>query len=88
MSERQPFQIQTQEHLGVFMDRYEKVGYTCLGVIALLYLLAIFVGMIASFPYGLLGLLGIVGIGALLIKVMKERLNNKEDDYYSKNIDR
>jgi ABC-type uncharacterized transport system permease subunit len=88
MSERQPFQIRTHEHLGVFMDRYEKVGYTCLGVIALLYLLAIFVGMIASFPYGLLGLFGIVGIGALLIKVMKERLNNKEDDYYSKNIDR
>lgn len=70
------------------MDRYEKVGYSCLGIIAILYIVGLLIGVIASFPYGLLGLIVIVGIGALAVKVVKERLSNKEDDYYSKNVDR
>ena len=52
------------------------------------YLLAIFAGVIAAFPYGLLVLLGLLGVGVLLIKVIKERLANKEDDYYSKNVEK
>ncbi len=69
------------------MDKYEKVGFTCLGVLAILYTLAIVVGTIVVFPFGLLGLVALIGIGALVIKVLKERINNKEDDYYSKNVD-
>jgi len=70
------------------MDTYEKIGYTCLGAIAVLYLLAMLAGMIAAFPWGLLGLVVLLGIGALFVKVFKERLQNKEDNYYSKNVDR
>ena len=43
--------------------------------------------MIATFPFGLIGLLLIAGVGILLIKVLKERMKNKEDDYYSREID-
>jgi hypothetical protein len=70
------------------MDTFEKIGYACLAVVAACYLLAIFVGVIAAFPYGLLVLLGLLGVGVLLIKVIKERLANKEDDYYSKNVEK
>ena len=35
----------------------------------------------------LLNLLLIAGVGILLIKVLKERMKNKEDDYYSREID-
>jgi len=70
------------------MDKYEKVGYACLGLVALCYLLAMFVGVIAAFPFGLLILVGIVGVGALLIKVFKERLASTEDDYYDKNVEK
>lgn len=70
------------------MDKYEKVGYSCLGLVALCYLLAMFVGVIAAFPFGLLILVGIVGVGALLIKVFKERLASTEDDYYDKNVEK
>jgi hypothetical protein len=69
------------------MDGFEKVGYTCLGLLALLYLAALLVGMFKALPFGLIGLVGLVGIGALLIKVIGERLRNKEDDYYSDNVD-
>ena len=70
------------------MDNYEKWGYSLLSIIAVVYLIAMFVGMIAAFPFGLLGLLLMAGIGVLLVKVVKERMQNKEDDYYSKEIDK
>jgi hypothetical protein len=69
------------------MDGFEKVGYACLGLLALFYLGALIAGSIAAFPLGLLGLVALVGIGALLVKVIGERLRNREDDHYSKNID-
>ena len=70
------------------MDNYEKWGYTLLAVIAALYIVALFIGIISTFPFGLIGLLLIAGIGILLLKVLKERMKNKEDDYYSREIDR
>jgi hypothetical protein len=70
------------------MDKFEKIGYTCLAIVAACYLLAILVDVIAAFPLGLLGLVALVGIGALLIKVLKERLGSAEDDYYDKNVEK
>ena len=70
------------------VDSYEKIGYTLLGIVAALYILAMIVGMVAVFPYGLVGLIAITAIGVLFIKVLKERLQNKEDDYYSKKVNK
>jgi hypothetical protein len=65
----------------------ERAGYAILLTLAILWILAIIGGMIAAFPVGIIGLVGLVGIGLLFIKVLKDRLSNKEDDYYSKNVD-
>ncbi len=70
------------------MDNYEKWGYSLLSILAVIYLIAMFVGLIAAYPFGLLGLLLTGGVGVLLVKVIKERMQNKEDDYYSKEIDK
>jgi hypothetical protein len=70
------------------MDIYEKWGYSLLAIIAISYLIAMFIGMIAAFPYGLLGLVFLTGLGILMIKVLKERFHNKEDDYYNREIDK
>ena len=70
------------------MDSFEKVGYVCLGMVAACYLVAMFIGMVAAFPFGLIGLIAIVGVGALLIKVIKERRENTEDDPYSRTVDK
>ncbi|MBN2282243.1 MAG: hypothetical protein JXQ65_16800 [Candidatus Marinimicrobia bacterium] len=66
----------------------EKAGYILLGIIALVWILAVIIGSIAVFPVGLVGLIMIVGIGLLMIKVIQDRINNKEDDYYQKNIEK
>ncbi len=65
----------------------EKAGYAILLSLAVLWILGIIGGMIAAFPVGIIGLVALVGIGLLFIKVVKDRLSNKEDDYYSKNVD-
>ena len=67
---------------------WEKWGYLLLAIVAVAYVLAMLAGMIVVFPFGILGLLLMGGFGILLIKVVKERLHNKEDDYYSKEIDK
>lgn len=70
------------------MDNFEKIGYAILSVVAVCWLGVVLFGAVAALPYGLVGLLAITGIGVLLIKVIRERLANKDDDYYSKNVDR
>ena len=69
------------------MDSFEKIGYACLAIVALCYLGAMFVGVLVVGPIGIVGLIAIIGIGALLIKVIKERLANTEDDHYADKVD-
>jgi hypothetical protein len=64
----------------------EKIGYVLLAVVALCWLGAMLFGMIATFPVGIIGLVALLGVGFLFAKVLRERIANKEDDYYSKNI--
>lgn len=70
------------------MDNYEKIGYGALAVVAICYLVAMLVGVIAAFPFGLIILLALLGVGVLLVKVVKERLASKEDDYYDRNVEK
>jgi hypothetical protein len=64
----------------------EKIGYALLLVAALGWLIGIFLEIPRTFPSGIIGLLAMVGIGLLFVKVLKERLANKEDDHYSKTV--
>jgi hypothetical protein len=64
----------------------EKIAYIILIPVVLAFLIGIIVGLISVFPEGIIGLLVTIGIGLLFIKVLRERLSNKEDDYYSKNV--
>ncbi len=65
----------------------EKWGYALLGIGAAFWLGAVITGMISALPWGALGLFFILGLGLLFMKVLKDRLGSKEDEYYSKNID-
>jgi len=65
----------------------EYIGYVLLVIVALVWIVALFIGLIAAFPYGIIGLIAIIGIGFLFAKVVKDRLENKEDDHYSDNVE-
>ena len=65
----------------------ETLGYVLLTIVALAWITVVITGLVMALPWGLVGLIGILGIGFLLIKVISDRLNNKEDDHYSDNVD-
>jgi len=66
----------------------EKAGYIILSIVALGWLGFIIFGMVKAFPYGIVGFVVLIGLGLLFAKVVQDRLENKEDDYYSKNVDK
>jgi hypothetical protein len=66
----------------------EKIGYSMLAIVALVWITVVLAGLVMAWPYGIVGLIGILGLGFLLIKVISDRLNNREDDHYSDNVDK
>lgn len=64
----------------------ENIGYILLAIVAVCWVIAMVAGMIVAFPVGIIGLVAIIGIGFLFAKVIKDRLANKEDDHYSKTV--
>ena len=66
----------------------EKIGYVLLLIVAACWLIAVLVGMIATFPAGIIGFASILGVGFLFAKVVRDRLASKEDDHYSKTVEK
>ena len=64
----------------------EKVGYLLLGIVFIIYCIFVLVGLIVAFPWGIIGMIALLGFGILFIKVLSDRLDSKEDDYYEKNV--
>ncbi|VAW17107.1 hypothetical protein MNBD_ALPHA12-189 [hydrothermal vent metagenome] len=57
-------------------------------IVALTWIISVAAGMIAMMPWGLLGLIPLAIVIAIIGRVIYERLNNAEDDYYEKNVDK
>lgn len=67
----------------------EAIGYCLLGAAALVWLgIVVWATTLDIWPHGLLGMLAIAGCGFLFVKALVDRLSNKEDDHYSKNVDK
>ena len=66
----------------------EKLGYILLIGFYVLIINFIIADVEVFYPDGLLLLLASSGLLILFINVLKDRLNNKEDSYYSKEIDK
>jgi hypothetical protein len=66
----------------------EKLGYILIGLFYLLGSYLTLKEIEQFYPEGLLVILIYSGLLVLFVKVLKERLNNKDDDYYSKEIDK
>lgn len=65
----------------------EYLGYALLAIVAIAWITVVIAGLIIAWPWGIIGLIGILGIGTLLLKVLQDRISNKEDDHYSDNVD-
>lgn len=70
------------------LDKIALIGIIIVGGMAAIgYGVLLIVGVIATFPFGLPALL-VAGLFIYICwRVLQQRLNNKEDDYYEKNVD-
>lgn len=70
------------------LDKIALIGIIIVGGVAAVgYGALLIAGVIATFPFGLPAL-GIAGLFIFICwRVLQQRLNNKEDDYYEKNVD-
>ena len=65
----------------------ERLAYSLLGIAAFCWLLVV-LDIVPVGGLGLSALAGATGVILLIIKVIVERLRNKEDDHYSKTVKR
>jgi hypothetical protein len=65
----------------------EKIGYILLAV-AGVGLSVLLLAEIDDLWVGVFLVMAIVGFGVLLVKVVRDRRANKEDDHYAKTVDR
>ena len=68
--------------------KLENMVLAVVVVFAVLWLVAAVTGLIATVPYGWIGLVPIALVVGLIAAVVYQRLTNKEDDYYEKNVDK
>lgn len=66
----------------------KQLGFGLLGLSALLYVVVLVVMLVLALPIGIIGLTALLGLGLLFIQVLRERLNNPEDDYYSRTVEK
>ena len=64
----------------------EKIAYVLLGSFVVFCVLAYLAGAIVAFPWGLIYAVPLVALILLLVKAIRDRLENKEDDFYDQHI--
>ena len=67
------------------MAKYAAILFS---IIALAYLVLIIFGLVQAWPWGIIGLVILANLVILFALVIRNRIGNKEDDYYSKNVDK
>jgi membrane protein implicated in regulation of membrane protease activity len=68
--------------------KLETIALALVVIFAALWLGTFVTGLLTAIPYGVFGLIPVAIVLALLVEVIRQRLANKEDDYYDKNVDK
>lgn len=66
----------------------EKTAYIILIIVAVAWIIAWIIGMFENVWLGIIGLVTIIGLGLLFIKALTDRLASKEDDKYSREVEK
>ena len=68
--------------------KLESVVLAVIVVAAVVYAAVWITGLVVFVPWGWLGLIPLALVIGLLAAVIWQRLSNKEDDYYDRNVDK
>ena len=67
------------------LDKFVLILVVIIGAIWCVIML---LSAVAIYPFGLLILVVYLIVGYIVYRVVRDRMTNKEDDYYEKNVDR
>lgn len=68
--------------------KLDTIALILVVIFALGYVLAFFAGVFGALPYSLILLIPGLVVFGLLGSVIRQRMTNKEDDYYENNVDK
>jgi high-affinity nickel permease len=68
--------------------KLDQIALAIVIVYAIGWVLFTITGLLVAVPFGFLGLIPLAIVGGMVVMVIIQRLNNKEDDYYDKNVDK
>ena len=68
--------------------RLDQLVLAIVAIFALIWITTLVTGLLTSVPFGVLGLIPVAIVLGILAVVIYQRLTNKEDDYYTKNVDK
>ena len=68
--------------------KLDQIALAMVIVFAVAWTLFAVTGLLVAVPFGILGLIPVAIIGGIIATIIIQRLNNKEDDYYDKNVDK
>lgn len=64
----------------------DKLALIVVIIFAAIWSALLLASAVATFPFGLVILFGLLVAAYFIYRVVRERVENKEDDYYEKNI--
>jgi len=68
--------------------KLDKIALILVIALAAVWVVAVFGGLVATLPFGLPILAILLVVGYLVYRVVRDRLNSAEDDYYERNVDK
>lgn len=68
--------------------KLDQIALAMVVIFALAWVLTTITGLLIAVPFGVFGLIPIAIVGGIIVTIIVQRLNNKEDDYYDKNVDK
>lgn len=66
----------------------DKLALICVIILAVIWCTLLLASAVTILPYGLLVLAVLLIAGYFVYRVIRDRMENKEDDYYEKNIEK
>lgn len=74
--------------MGGTVLKLDQIALAIVALYAIMWIGLVVTGLLVAVPFGAIGLIPLAVVLGLIITVIVQRVRNKEDDYYDKNVDK
>jgi len=80
--------ISSLKVMGGTVLKLDQIALAIVALYAIMWIGLVVTGLLVAVPFGAIGLIPLAVVLGLIITVIVQRVRNKEDDYYDKNVDK